>query len=157
MAEINLLCPHCTQPLEADDEIVGLEINCPVCNGPFVVSAQPEDEAALLEVADEPAPAAHVKVWEVDVRILARGTPPIFFKTLVEVPEHRSLPDNGMPPPDLVASVAHAVHIRYPESPVTPIRVHAPDMHTLTRCNDKPDYIDAACRVWLLGKRTNAS
>jgi DNA-directed RNA polymerase subunit RPC12/RpoP len=33
MSDIKIKCPHCKQPLEAPEEMLGEQINCPSCNG----------------------------------------------------------------------------------------------------------------------------
>ena len=37
--DINFKCPHCGQDLTADDTGIGTEIQCPACNGGFVIPA----------------------------------------------------------------------------------------------------------------------
>ncbi len=37
MEEINFNCPHCKQPLEADDDLRGMTIDCPACGGSIVL------------------------------------------------------------------------------------------------------------------------
>jgi transcription elongation factor Elf1 len=45
-------CPHCQQPLEADDSFAGAAVDCPLCGQSFVIGAPPP--AVELEPAQEP-------------------------------------------------------------------------------------------------------
>ena len=58
---MNFSCPHCGQPLDADEEWIGQSIDCPGCGQAFVVPA-PESaaspEPAAPEAAPTPAPRA---------------------------------------------------------------------------------------------------
>lgn len=51
-------CPHCQQPIEADDESAGTATNCPTCNGSIVV---PLDIAVVTtqDIADGKSPAIY--------------------------------------------------------------------------------------------------
>jgi hypothetical protein len=149
-AEFNLLCPHCERDLECSEEILGMEVQCPVCSGPFTVTL-PADGPQPAEERDAKEPVKH---WTVDVRMLVVGSPPAYFKALVEVPKSWMLPrDKDLSEP-VFATVTQAMRARYPERPVTPVEVHNADDRALKRCCEPPDYCDACCRVWLLGKTT---
>ncbi len=41
MAEIKFSCPHCQQHIQADTGYAGMQLNCPSCNGGFVVPGTP--------------------------------------------------------------------------------------------------------------------
>jgi len=150
MANFNLLCPHCERDLECSDEILGMEVQCPICAGPFIVT-QPADASRPAHGEDS---KEMVKHWTVDVRMLAVGSPPTYFKALVEVPKGWMLPRGKDPCEPVFATVTHAMHTRFPQRPVTPVEVHNADAGALKRCCEPPDYCDACCRVWLLGKTT---
>jgi len=49
-------CPHCQQPLEADDSFAGAAIDCPTCGESMVIPAAPPVEET--PPAEPPAPAA---------------------------------------------------------------------------------------------------
>lgn len=53
-------CPHCQQPLEADDSFIGTTVNCPVCYQPFTVEPpQPTEDAALPPPDTTPTDSAN--------------------------------------------------------------------------------------------------
>lgn len=56
---IKLACTHCSQPLEAEDESLGLKTNCPACGQELTVTpAKPPEPAPLLRaVESQPGPA----------------------------------------------------------------------------------------------------
>ncbi len=37
MSEFKFNCPHCEQPLEVPEEMLGLTIDCPSCNNEFTL------------------------------------------------------------------------------------------------------------------------
>ena len=39
MAEKNIKCPHCNSELTLDEELMGVEVTCPVCNQNFVAES----------------------------------------------------------------------------------------------------------------------
>ncbi|MCX6967688.1 MAG: PH domain-containing protein [Verrucomicrobia bacterium] len=54
MADIKFECPHCSQSMESDEVLHGVEVQCPGCNKSFVVPSlpkQPLKPAKLISVA----------------------------------------------------------------------------------------------------------
>lgn len=53
-------CPHCQQPLEADDSFAGATVDCPVCGQSFVVETSPlaPEQSATPQPEIPPPPAA---------------------------------------------------------------------------------------------------
>ncbi len=56
---IKLACTHCSQPLEAEDESLGLKTNCPACGRELTVTPDkpPEPAPLLRAVESQPGPA----------------------------------------------------------------------------------------------------
>lgn len=115
-----------------------------------MVIPAPADTAQPLP---ERAAGDQVEHWTVDVRVMLPRTPPTYFKILVEVPRGMVLPQDGSTPEPVFQVVTHAIKARYPQSPVTPLTAHSADPDALKRRFDDPDYSEASCKVWLLGRR----
>ncbi len=151
--DINLVCPHCGQPLECSAEIIGVEVNCPVCGGPFALERSGDD----AQPAQETPVRNEVKLWTVDVRVLIPRMPPAYYQILAEVPLTWVLPqEDPAASQPVFAAVTQAIKIKYPNSPVTPISVHDADSESSRRCSGQPDFSNDRCRVWLLGRRNVA-
>jgi hypothetical protein len=147
MADFNLLCPHCAQPLECSTDLVGANVNCPVCEGAFEITPPPADPAApVARHREEP-----VKYLTVDVRMLVMRAPPAYFRTLVEVPQRAAAPQVGFLSEPVLHAVTGALRMRFPQRPITPTQVHDGSPDLVKRRMDHPDYTDDTCRVWLLG------
>ena len=54
--EVHFFCPHCGQKLKADDDAVGKAVDCPNCQGEFLVPG-PEDQAEPKQ--SPPVPELH--------------------------------------------------------------------------------------------------
>ena len=48
MAEKTIFCPHCNEELALDEEYLGMEVECPVCQKAFVAQQKPLPEHILL-------------------------------------------------------------------------------------------------------------
>lgn len=56
MAEKIIQCPHCKQQLNLDEEYIGMEVECPVCNAAFVAEEydpKPNTPPRAIIVEDE--------------------------------------------------------------------------------------------------------
>ena len=153
-------CPHCSQHLEGPMELAGVEVQCPTCAQPFTVSSppRPNQTARITLPPEEPAVAANgqVKHWIVDARVLVLGAPPATIKTLIEVPKNWTLPiDEKLPEPAFDA-VKKAMRTRFPQSPITPIKIRAADAQSLHRISEPTDYTNGCCRIWFLGRAATA-
>lgn len=148
MADFNLICPHCDQPLECPTDFIGADVNCPVCRAPFTIQPAPDPTAppAGAPVSDQ------MKQWVVDLRVLVLRMPPVYIKMLLEVPMGWVLPPNGVLPDLALQAVTEAVRARFPQCPVTPIKVRSADSDALRRFPDHTDYRNESCRVWVLGR-----
>ena len=56
MAEIIIDCPHCGTSMAVEEEYLGMEFQCPVCNQKFIVE-RPDDAAEQDDLASESAAA----------------------------------------------------------------------------------------------------
>lgn len=55
MADIKFDCPHCKQHIEAPEEILGVTVNCPTCQGAITVSAsKPVQSSAPIPAQTKP-------------------------------------------------------------------------------------------------------
>jgi len=152
MPDFTLSCPHCAQPLECPIEVVGMDVNCPVCNGLFTVPQPPNVTSTLTDRrGTEP-----VKHWTVNARMLVVGAPPAYCRVLVEVPKSWQLPPEGAVTPSVSEAVKHAVHAKFPQRPITPITVHDAEPDILGRCCEAPDYCDDCCKAWVVGRPTSS-
>jgi hypothetical protein len=151
MSDFNLLCPHCAQPLECSTDLIGANVNCPVCEGAFEITPPPSDEPGVTpRYISEP-----VKYLTVDVRMLVMRAPPAYFRTLVEVPQNSAIPHGGTVSEPVLHAVTGALRQRFPQRPITPTKVHDANPELVKSRFDHPDYTDDCCRVWLLGTPTN--
>jgi len=129
-----------------------MEVHCPVCDGTFTIDA-PEEAAPAAESSRQ---RGLVKLLTVDLRMLVPRSLPAYFKMLLEVPRTWDVPANGEIPATMLEAVNHASRTKFPNRPVTALKVHAADPGVLHRSRDEPDYSDESCRVWLLGKTASA-
>ena len=54
MADLTLSCPHCNQAVQCDDQWAGQQIQCPICQGAFVVPAPAAGTAAGNPLVPQP-------------------------------------------------------------------------------------------------------
>lgn len=54
-------CPSCWQSLEADDDMEGMQVDCPSCNEPIVLKNIPDAAPFVESPAPEPPPIPNVK------------------------------------------------------------------------------------------------
>ena len=150
MPDFHIPCPHCTQRLECSAELAGSEVTCPVCETSFRLSAPPGTAfpAGGKSVTDQ------VKHWIVDARILLLRAPPGYVKTLMEVPKSWILPQDGNLPGPAFEAVTKAIRTRFPECPITPVKVRVADPDALKRISGQTDYRNESCKAWFLGRAT---
>jgi len=89
--------------------------------------------------------------WLIDVRVLVLRAPSTVIKLLIEVPKEWSLPPDGSLPGPALEAVTKALRVRFPQCPITPIRVRTADADSLKRIAERTYYSDTRCRVWLIG------
>ena len=60
MPDFKFTCPHCNQPLEVPEEMLGAQIDCPSCNGvinlPYPVTTQPLANPYQNQSTTQPCP-----------------------------------------------------------------------------------------------------
>ena len=138
------LCPHCSQPLECSFEHIGYDVTCLLCGGDFIVPAP------------EPPPAKpvdrQVRHCVVDARILISRAPPRYVQMLVEMPKVWILQQDGALPAPAAEAVTKALRVRFPQCPVTPIKVRNAEPESLRRISEQTDYSDDCCKAWYLGR-----
>jgi hypothetical protein len=88
----------------------------------------------------------------VDVRVLVLRAPPAYFRIMVEVPRGWDLPKDAILPGPAQEAVATALREKFPQCPITPIKVYPADTAALKRVSDQAGFGNDSCRVWLLGK-----
>lgn len=143
-------CPNCTQLLMCSTDHVGATVTCPICGSDFTVPAPAGSTAPLAGRAELPI-SDEVKQWTVDVRVLVLRAPPVYVKILIEVPKSWVPPTDANLPEPALEAVKKAVRARYPQSPVTPVKIRTADAQALKRISEHSDYRNECCRAWLLG------
>ncbi len=118
---------------------------CPFCSGTFVVDAPPAAKSINIQV----------KHWIVEARILLLRAPPTYVKMLIELPQSWAAPPDGMLPGPAFEAVTKAIRSKFPQCPVTPVKVHAADPQALRRISDQTDYCGEFCKAWFLGRATS--
>jgi hypothetical protein len=147
MGDFTLECPHCDHTLECPTDIAGASVNCPLCGGEFIVPEPPEAEQ-LARV--------HAERWMINTRILVRGAPPSYLKVLIEAPKSWLMPEEGYLSEPAIEAITRTVHTKFPENPITPMRICAAEGAALRRCSDETDYSDECCKAWLFGRPTSS-
>lgn len=140
--DFNFPCPNCSQELLCSTDHIGLALVCPVCAGELIVPRPPASAPPAKE------PVTH---WIADVRILIQRAPPVYIRMLIEVPRAWALPQDGSLPPSALALVKHAVSARYPQCPVTPLRVRIADSESAKCAGNPARFSNDTCKVWPLG------
>ncbi len=151
MSDFHFFCPHCSQRLECSSEHAGADVTCPVCDAPFTIPAR---YAAAFVPAGKTA-AGQVKHWIVDARVLLQRSPPGYVKMLMEVPKTWDLPPDGTLPDLAFEAVKNAIRTKFPQCPVTPVKVRAADQQALKRTSGPIDFSNESCKAWLIGKPTS--
>ena len=123
-------------------------MTCPTCGGWLTV---PTPSAPTQPAAERPK-TDQVKQWMVDVRVLVQRAPPTYIKMLVEVPKGWVLPADCNLPEAAFEVVAKAIKARYPQCPMTPVKVRAADPEALRSMSGQTDFRNDSCRVWMLGR-----
>ena len=59
MAEKTIFCPHCNQELSIDEQYLGMEVECPICNKTFAAT---EKKIAVAPVTTQAEPEVANKV-----------------------------------------------------------------------------------------------
>jgi hypothetical protein len=73
----------------------------------------------------------------------------------MEVPRSWDLPKDGLLPEAAFEAVTKAIRTKFPQCPVTPVKVRAADEQALKRTSGPIDYGNETCKAWLLGKGTS--
>lgn len=91
-------CPNCNQPIEADDQMAGMEIPCPTCQQVFVLSAAIVREYTIVELelgSQEWLEWRHKGVGASDAPTIMRNNPWKSIEALLL--EKRGLPKSSKP------------------------------------------------------------
>jgi hypothetical protein len=148
MPNSHFLCPCCKLRLECPSEYAGLEVTCPACQAAFLA---PSPSASSLSTAAN-TKGGQVKYWVVDARVLLLREPPSYVKTLMEVPKSWNLPPDGTLPEPAFEAVKKTIRTKFPQCPITPVKVRAADQQALKRASGPIDYGNESCKTWFIGK-----
>jgi hypothetical protein len=129
-----------------------MEVTCPACQAAFAV---PSSGAPLPTAAKNMG--SQVKYWIVDARVLLLREPPSYVKTLMEVPKSWELPPDGTLPEPAFEAVKKAIRKKFPQCPITPVKVRAADQQALKRTSGPIDFGNETCKTWFIGKTTSAA